>query len=203
MTKEEKPWPDVERWEQAQLDLSTDPVSIIDPESDQAEMELSDTVVIPSPEVFELVGEADPNEAQVPFSRYSRAFLQKVYEYFERGATVATVCKALDVPRYTAREWQARYRNGTFMQMLERKSKKHARYGDKMRDHVRYLRVVCGKSYNEISNMTGINRATIRTWLKGISRIEEKNKPDVAKRSVPRRRLQAMIDAEKSFQEDQ
>ncbi len=100
---------------------------------------------------------------------YSEETLEKACELFARKASYKTVANSLGVPVYTARDWFHRYRDRT-LQSQEQSKSKRGRLPQSVKDQVIRMRTQMGMSYNKIVAETGVSRATVRSWLKPVSR---------------------------------
>lgn len=126
---------------------------------------MSLSTISPEPEVV------DKKEAVLPegsqpvekklLPRHSFELRQKALEIFKSGGSYKNCARILDIPLYTARDWFRCYTIGTFR--TERGARQQ-RYSPEQKEAVLTLRQQ-GASYNKISKMTKVNRATVLQWI--------------------------------------
>ena len=94
--------------------------------------------------------------------RHSFETRQKALEIFRNGGSYKNCAKTLNIPVYTARDWHRSYLIGTFR--AERGARQQV-YTAEQKATVLRLRREEGKSYNQISQLTKVNRATVLQWI--------------------------------------
>ncbi len=95
--------------------------------------------------------------------RHSVETRKKALEIFQNGGGYKLCARALDIPVYTARDWHRSYQLGTFR--TDRKVKQQI-YTSEQKATVLKLRNKSNLSYNKISQLTKVNRATVLMWIK-------------------------------------
>lgn len=116
--------------------------------------------------------EADGQGGKKDQTRHPYELRRQALEIFENGGSYKNCARILDIPLYTVRDWFRCYTIGTFR--TERGARQQ-RYSLEQRKAVLTLRQQ-GASYNEISKMTKVNRATVLQWIH--KDIEEKAHAD-------------------------
>ena len=91
----------------------------------------------------------DAASARKALPRHSFETRQKALLIFKNGGSYKSCAKTLNIPIYTARDWHRSFLIGTF----------RAEHG------ALRLRREEGKSYNAISQLTKVNRATVLQWI--------------------------------------
>ncbi len=101
--------------------------------------------------------------ARKHLARHSFETRQKALEIFKSGGGYKNCAKALGISMYTARDWHKSYLIGTFR--TDRSTKTQS-YSAEQKALVLKLRNELGKSYNQISQMTRVNRASVLQWIR-------------------------------------
>ncbi len=96
-------------------------------------------------------------------TRHSVETRKRAQEIFRNGGGYKLCARALDIPVYTARDWHRSYQLGTFR--TDRKVKQQV-YTSEQKATVLKLRNKSNLSYNKISQITKVNRATVLMWIK-------------------------------------
>ena len=101
----------------------------------------------------------DAASARKALPRHSFETRQKALLIFKNGGSCA---KTLNIPIYTARDWHRSFLIGTFR--AEHGARQQS-YTPEQKAEVLRLRREEGKSYNAISQLTKVNRATVLQWI--------------------------------------
>ena len=80
----------------------------------------------------------------------------------QTGGSYKNCAKTLNIPVYTARDWHRSFLIGTFR--AEHGARQQS-YTPEQKAEVLRLRKEEGKSYNVISQLTKVNRATVLQWI--------------------------------------
>lgn len=94
--------------------------------------------------------------------RHSFETRQKALAIFQAGGSYKNCAKTLNIPVYTARDWHRSFLIGTFR--AEHGARQQS-YTPEQKAEVLRLRKEEGKSYNVISQLTKVNRATVLQWI--------------------------------------
>lgn len=94
--------------------------------------------------------------------RHSFETRQKALAIFKAGGSYKNCAKTLNIPVYTARDWHRSFLIGTFR--AEHGARQQS-YTPEQKAEVLRLRREEGKSYNVISQLTKVNRATVLQWI--------------------------------------
>lgn len=103
-----------------------------------------------------------PLVREVPATHASERQRKAAKILFDKGFGYKLVSKILDLSPNTVRDWGREYRRGEFCVKL---SSNQYRYSQEVKDCVRSLRAQ-GLSWKQISDKTGINRSTCRSWVR-------------------------------------
>lgn len=104
----------------------------------------------------------DAASARKALPRHSFETRQKALLIFKNGGSYKSCAKTLNIPIYTARDWHRSFLIGTFR--AEHGARQQS-YTPEQKAEVLRLRREEGKSYNAISQLTKVNRATVLQWI--------------------------------------
>lgn len=104
----------------------------------------------------------DAASARKALPRHSFETRQKALLIFKNGGSYKSCAKTLNIPIYTARDWHRSFLIGTFR--AEHGARQQS-YTAEQKAEVLRLRREEGKSYNAISQLTKVNRATVLQWI--------------------------------------
>lgn len=103
-----------------------------------------------------------PLVREVPATHASERQRKAAKILFDKGFGYKLVSQILDLSPNTVRDWGREYRRGEFCVKV---SSNQYRYSQEVKDCVRSLRAQ-GLSWKQISDKTGINLSTCRSWVR-------------------------------------
>lgn len=114
-----------------------------------------------SKEATDTISAGSVQDAKKVLPRHSFELRRRAMEIFQSGGSYKNCARILNIPLYTARDWFRCYSIGTFRTEHGARQQK---YTPEQKEAVLTLRQQ-GASYNKISKMTKVNRATVLQWV--------------------------------------
>ena len=124
--------------------------------------------------------------------RHSFETRQKALLIFKNGGSYKNCAKTLNIPIYTARDWHRSFLIGTFR--AEHGARQQS-YTPEQKAEVLRLRREEGKSYNVISQLTKVNRATVLQWIHKDNAERQANQENVAQQPENTTGFQGAVDS--------
>lgn len=122
--------------------------------------------------------------------KYSKEMREQALHAFESGLSYRFVAQALEIPLYTARDWQSSYLRGELRWTWENQNRKVSGFSDE--EKRAFLdKVSSGEmSIKAVSRKAGVAPSTVRYWRRSLTESKDGNKIIPKSKLIPQEYLQ-------------